>query len=92
MTSRLDLAVNELKNNLLLRNAKHGAAPHNSIHETLGILVEEFDEFRIEVKHNDLERQYAELCDIATAAIVGMASLRGTSCEVQETFDFQGGN
>jgi hypothetical protein len=69
-------AVEDLIENVMRRHDKHGSEPHASAHETWGILSEELHEFGDEVRGNNSERQYAELCDIATAAVVGMASLR----------------
>lgn len=69
--------MENLLQNIKKREAKHGLKPHANAHETLGILTEEYDEFKDEVKSDDVLRQYEELCDIAVAALFGMASLGG---------------
>ena len=71
----IDKTVEAVKNAIHRRLRKHGFGLAASLHEVLGILVEEMNEFEDEVKANDTDKAYYELQDIAVAAIFGMISM-----------------
>ena len=73
--SDTDTHIEILRTALMQRVAKHGPGAYAGPHETLGILVEEFDELRDAVRSNKGADVYAELLDIAVGAVFGMASL-----------------
>lgn len=71
-------AVSELKEKLKFRVAQKGYSSYSSVHEILGLLTDELQEYRDEVHGNKLgrEEQVQELLDIAVGAIWGIASIR----------------
>lgn len=66
----------DLKKCWQFARACHGDGCLVSGHEILGLLIEEFDEYRDEVRANDGHRQACELMDIAIAALLGLVSMR----------------
>ena len=68
-------SLDSLRPLLQRRLHNHGYGVAASIHEILGIVVEEVDELVDEVRANDLEGVHRELMDIAIAAIFGMVSI-----------------
>lgn len=74
---QFDQALALLRPALLKAIAKHGLGGCSSSHEIMGILQEEFDEFKLEVHKNRAKnRKIAELVDIAVGAVFGIASLQ----------------
>lgn len=55
----------------------HDNQPIYNLHELLGVMHEEFDEFADEVRDNNSAKAREELLDIAVAAIWGIASIDG---------------
>ncbi len=67
--------IDGLRGAIQKRLQRHGYGVAAGPHEILGILDEEMDELRDEVRANNHEKFYDELVDIAIAAIFGMASM-----------------
>ena len=63
------------------RQEEKGHSIYNTSHETLGIISEEFDEYKEAVHLNEQKHQYDELMDIAVACIIAMASLKSGKME-----------
>lgn len=73
----LDYAVNVVHDKLLYRANQKGLGTYASIHEALGILMEEMTEFTDEVHaKNSKQNQIEELKDIAVGAIWAIASIQ----------------
>jgi hypothetical protein len=73
LAKALALTVEELRR----RTKEKGMGVMVSSHEIQGILDEEFDEFKDEVRNNgSAERKIEELLDIAVGAIFGIASIQ----------------
>lgn len=71
------MALQEVEEKLQFRVQQKGLGTLASSHEILGILDEEYTEFRDEVHANSGEdKKVEELKDIAVAAIFGIASYR----------------
>ncbi len=51
----------------IVRGRKHG--PYNSTHEALGVILEEFEEFKVEVFRNDTPAAVAEARQVAATAL-----------------------
>jgi type VI protein secretion system component VasK len=60
---------------------KKGMGGCVSPHEILGIVEEEYEEFKAEVMNNDPDRAQEELLDIAVACIWGLASYNAKTVE-----------
>ena len=60
---------------------KKGMGACVSPHEILGIVEEEYEEFKAEVMNNDPEQTQAELLDLAVACMWGLASFNATAVE-----------
>ncbi|MBL1177599.1 hypothetical protein [Pantanalinema sp. GBBB05] len=75
--SDLRSAINEVKVMLVIRMEQKGMGSMASNHEILGILDEEYDEYRdaIHAKGSQ-DDKVNELVDIAVAALFGIASIR----------------
>jgi len=90
-TTETDAIAEVVRVALERRVQKHGAGAYAGPHETLGILIEEMDELRIAVRENNAVEVWAELLDVAVAAVFGMASLhvtghlQGSVCTLHET-------
>jgi hypothetical protein len=70
------IAVNDVEVKLLFRRRQKGDGIYISGHETLGILVDELQEYRDEVHaKSDAKRKRQELIDIAVGALWGIASI-----------------
>jgi hypothetical protein len=54
---------------------KHGRGAWVSRHETFGILDEEYEEVKDELRSNDLNKFAEELVDVAVVCIFGIASM-----------------
>ena len=72
LESSITLVLDELKKKI----KKKGPGAMISSHECLGVLDEEFDEFKVEVQKNDTDAQITEAVDVALTAIWVIASLR----------------
>lgn len=76
----LDIVLGQVTRLCEYANAEHGA--YHSMHEALGVLEEEVDEFRREVFKNpakrDPARLYLELIDVAQVALRAAAQIRET--------------
>ena len=57
------------------RIAEKGNHASASLHESWGVIAEEFDEFKVAVQENDTLSARSELLDIAVAAVWALASL-----------------
>jgi hypothetical protein len=73
---RIEAVVSELQKQIDKRIDKHGRDSFIGPHEIFGVLAEEVDEYLVEVRLEDHDKQVAELFDIAVAAVFGIASLR----------------
>lgn len=60
----------------ITRSIKEKGWPNWSPHTTLGVMVEEYDEFKDAIRANDPQQILAELEDIAGAAILGIACIK----------------
>lgn len=70
-------ALDEVAEWLNFRRKQKGDGIFMSSHETLGVLVEELEEYRDEVhSKSEPSEKESELIDIAVGAIWGIASLR----------------
>lgn len=75
--SRIKTVISELSGAINRRIEKHGRDSFIGPHEIYGVLAEEVDEYKAELRNDaDVERHIAELFDIAVAALFGIASLR----------------
>lgn len=72
----IDKTIDEIKNRLYVRLGQKGDGILASSHEVLGVISEEFDEYKGSVHDNDATAQHEELMDIAVAAVMGMASMK----------------
>jgi len=54
---------------------KHGTGAFVSTHEILGVLDEEFEEFKRAIHKNDIDACMDELAQVAQVAIFGIASI-----------------
>lgn len=71
-----DAALGEVREFYLKRLQEKGPHSFASIHEILGILIEELNNELVEaVRENDHEKVRKELLDIAVACVHGVASL-----------------
>ena len=71
----LDEAFELFKLHLAKKLEKHGRGEFVGLHETLGILTEEYYEVIEAAKSNSREDFISELADVAVVAIFGIASL-----------------
>jgi hypothetical protein len=78
----LEKALTEVVNMLFFRARQKGMGSMASNHEILGILSEEFAEYRdaVHAKGNQ-EEKVNELIDIAVAALFGIASIRSNGID-----------
>ena len=71
----LEGAFREISEKYWQQISSKGDHNSNSLHEILGVMFEEFQEFADEVKKNDQQRAKEELIDIAVAAIWGIITI-----------------
>jgi hypothetical protein len=71
----LEKAFSIIRITLNRRLEEKGKGIYMSSHEINGIIDEEVDEFKDEVRNNDGGGQYEELIDVAVGCIFGMASI-----------------
>lgn len=71
----VEAAFSALRAHLVECRKKHGTEAYASVHETLGILLEEVDELMDAVRSNDTRQVLAELLDVAQVAVYGVACL-----------------
>jgi len=71
----LDLVFERVKDKLHYRLLQKGKGIYMSSHEILGIITEEYDEYKAEVRANNAFGQEEELLDIAVGCVFGLASL-----------------
>ena len=82
MTDRVQVTRNHLNAAFDLLNARldsridrHGDMSHASVHESLGVIVEEYNELLVEIHANNVQGSADEGIDLALAAIYMVASL-----------------
>ena len=74
----IQAGLNRLNQSIDRRIEKHGREPHHSVHESLGICMEEMYEVQKAIHENQDPVIIAkELRDLAVAASWGMISLEG---------------
>lgn len=73
---QIESEIRHLERMLDKRIIKHGNGAFVSPHEILGVVDEEYDEFKEAVHDNVLGEAYAELVDIAVACVFACASIR----------------
>lgn len=70
----IDEIIKVIRTSIITRIKQKGNDCYNSLHECWGILDEEVTEFKTAVHKNDDKEALKELIDVATAAILGIAS------------------
>ncbi len=72
MTSARFIAAMEAEQVALEKEVLRGVELHGhyqSTHEALGVILEEWDEFKVEIKKNDNERAVVEARQVAATAL-----------------------
>jgi len=77
----LDEAINSTTSMIHKRLFEKGKGTYASIHETLGIITEEYDELIDAVHNNDQAQVHKELKDIAVGCIIAMACINQGSMD-----------
>jgi len=71
----IDPILEEVHDNWVSRLDEKGEHIFVSSHETLGVISEEVDEYKKEVRKNNKDHQRKELLDIIVACLHGIASI-----------------
>jgi len=71
----IDTALAQLREFIIKKADRKGWGTHHNIHETTGLVLEEWDEFIDEVHLNNQEGQRNELFDISVSTIWDIISL-----------------
>ena len=77
-------ALTEVAREIQSAQAKHGHNGFITPHEALGVISEEWDEFKEAVHGNDTNRQIKELIQVAAMATYAVASIMAAGAKWNE--------